>query len=471
MAGSSKLKQENEFLKHENEQLRADLNRAFFAIEKLEIENKRLREDLEKLKREKYKSAAPFSRNQPKQHPGTPGRKPGIGTFKYRTAPSPEEITKIVQVKLEQNTCESCGSLLEPTGFRFAWISELPELKPEIIEYQLQRKTCVTCGITVQATHPMISSNQVGVTAHRLGSRALALAHSLQYEMGVTVRKVPAVVLLTVGLRVTQGALTQSALKLADENNLMDVKYQALRENVQHASLVNTDDTGWRVAGSGAFLMAFKTASSLVYQIREQHRSDEVLEVIPTNFAGVMGCDRFSSYDAKVFDQVRQQKCVAHVLKNIRDLLEVSKGRACDFPKAVRTVFKTALRLHSRFLRGDVTEEIFTRDGRALSRKLSRLLRERPQPLTKLNERLRRGLAWHHARGSLLRFLLDSNVSPTNNAAEQALRPAVIFRKLCAGSKSWRGARALVAFKSVIESAKLSGSSGFDVLAAAYAQR
>ena len=122
------------------------------------------------------------------------------------------------------------------------------------------------------------------------------MAHALQYEMGVTVRKVPAVLMLTVGLRVTQGALTQSALKFADKNNLMDVKYQALRENVKYASLVNTDDTGWRVAGTNAFLMAFKTASSLVYQILEQHRSNEVLEVIPANFAGVLGCDRFSSY-------------------------------------------------------------------------------------------------------------------------------------------------------------------------------
>jgi hypothetical protein len=43
--------------------------------------------------------------------------------------------------------------------------------------------------------------------------------------------------------------------------------------------------------------------------------------------------------------------------------------------------------------------------------------------------------------------------------------------ELCAGSKNWRGARTLVAFKSVVESAKLSGSSGFDALADAYAQR
>ena len=168
MTGTGEL----ETLQQENEQLHADLKRALAAIEKLEVENKRLREDLEKLKREKYKSAAPFSRNQPKQHPGKPGRKPGVGTFKYKSKPSPEDITKTVQVALEQNTCELCGNLLEAAGFRFAWISELPELKPEIIEYQLERKTCSTCGINLQATHPMVNSNQVGATA-RHAPRAL----------------------------------------------------------------------------------------------------------------------------------------------------------------------------------------------------------------------------------------------------------------------------------------------------------
>jgi transposase len=79
-----------------------------------------------------------------------------------------------------------------------------------------------------------------------------------------------------------------------------------------------------------------------------------------------------------------------------------------------------------------------------------------------------RELAWHHARGSLLRFLEDPSVSPTNNTAERALRPAVIARKLSAGSKSERGALAFSSFKSVIETGKLSGVSGFKTLLGVY---
>lgn len=294
-----------ETLQQENEHLRADLKRALTTIEQLNRENQRLRERLEKLERERHRQAAPFSRNQPKSQPKQPGRKPGLGQFKHRQPPEPAEITQVVPVRLEASPCPKCGSPLEASGMRRAWITELPNLKPELLEYQLERQTRPACGLRVQATHPMVSRDQVGASAHRLGPRALALAHALQYEHGITARKVPVVLKRTTGIHVTQSALTQAALKHASQSGIIGEQYQALRSNLQAARVVNTDDTGWRVAGTNAVLMAFKTASSLVYQIRTQHRSTEVLEVIPAWFAGVMARDRFSSYDARVFDQVR----------------------------------------------------------------------------------------------------------------------------------------------------------------------
>jgi transposase len=69
------------------------------------------------------------------------------------------------------------------------------------------------------------------------------------------------------------------------------------------------------------------------------------------------------------------------------------------------------------------------------------------------NQRLLNEIGVHHDRGNLLRFLYDpTRVSPTNNAAERALRPAVIARKVSQCSKNDRGAEAYAAFKSVIRS-------------------
>ena len=89
-------------------------------------------------------------------------------------------------------------------------------------------------------------------------------------------------------------------------------------------AVVHTDDTGWRVGGEGAFLMAFETDEATVYQVRARHRNEEVREVVPSDYGGVMVTDRGRSYDAQALSGVKQQKCLAHVLRSIS---EVSRPR------------------------------------------------------------------------------------------------------------------------------------------------
>ena len=91
----------------------------------------------------------------------------------------------------------------------------------------------------------------------------------------------------------------------------------------------------------------------------------------------------------------------------------------------------------------------------------------RPRQLSDAdNQCLLNELGRHHERGNLLRFLHDSiNVTPTNNAAERALRPAVIARKVSQCSKTKPGAQAYTAFKSVIGTLKKSGGDLLEKLA------
>ena len=49
---------------------------------------------------------------------------------------------------------------------------------------------------------------------------------------------------------------------------------------------------GWRVGGEGAFLMAFETDEATVYQVRARHRNEEVREVVPSDYGGVMVTDQ-----------------------------------------------------------------------------------------------------------------------------------------------------------------------------------
>jgi hypothetical protein len=77
--------------------------------------------------------------------------------------------------------------------------------------------------------------------------------------------------------------------------------------------------------------MAFDTDQATVYQVRPRHRHQEVQEVIPRNYLGVMVTDRGRSYEAHSFNQVKQQKCLAHLQKTLSTLLEKKKGRAREF--------------------------------------------------------------------------------------------------------------------------------------------
>ncbi|WP_165225595.1 IS66 family transposase [Aquisphaera insulae] len=60
------------------------------------------------------------------------------------------------------------------------------------------------------------------------------------------------------------------------------------------------------------------------------------------------------------------------------------------------------------------------------------------------------GLGGCNDAWSLLRFLDDPSIEPTNNRAERALRPAVIARKVSHCTKTERGTRAFEAWTNVL---------------------
>ena len=91
----------------------------------------------------------------------------------------------------------------------------------------------------------------------------------------------PVIVREFTGVRITQSALTQDALKKAE--GVIGNACQELRAGVATARVVYTDDTGWRIHGEGAQLMTFDTDRATVFQIRRQHRNEEVRELIPAD--------------------------------------------------------------------------------------------------------------------------------------------------------------------------------------------
>lgn len=424
----------------------------------------KLQAEIEALKRGGKRQAAPFSKGTRVEKPKRPGRKPGQGTFKRREGPAPEQISEPpIDLPVAEPACTTCGGQLVEDRVEEASITDLPEVvRPRVRLFRVAVHRCTGCGASARGRHPDLPADQRGATAHRLGPRLLAAAHHLHYGLGVPVRKLPELLRLLTGVTLTQGAITRDALKKGAA--AVGTTYQSLCDSVRDAPYVHTDDTGWREGGRSAWLMVFETETATVYQIRPRHRNEDVRERIPADYRGVMITDRAGVYDADAFAAIKKQKCLGHVLRSLSEVLEEKTRGARRFAKRLKALLKKALGMwHER--RAGPTVADFAGRLRRLKWAITDHLRDR-RLSDRDNQRLLNELGRCHDAGSLLRFLDDPSIEPTNNRAERALRPAVIARKVSQCTKNTRGTRAFEAWTSVLRtlSRTTSGPALLDVI-------
>lgn len=169
--------------------------------------------------------------------------------------------------------------------------------------------------------------------------------------------------------------------------------------------------------------------------------------MIPADFAGVMVCDRGRSYDAEELEEVAQQKCLAHLIRNATAVEEKKTGRARQFSEKLKNLLRQALTLSAKKNEMDALD--YWTQADELDSDLSFHLRDRILR-DEDNQSLLNGVGTQHDRARVLMFLGEEGVEPTNNRAERDLRPAVIARKVSHRSRNERGARAFEAFTSVL---------------------
>jgi transposase len=411
-----------------------------------------LRVEIEQWK--KRGSAAPFSKGTRKSSPKAPGRKPGQGYFRFRGAP--EQAKKEEAVPVTATCCPCCGGDLGGARQEIVSTTDIPAaLLPEVRLYAVESRQCLKCGKSVRGRHPDVAPGQQGATAHRVGPRVKALAHILHYVHGVPVRKTAEIVEQLTGVRLTQSAITQDAARQTE--GPVGERYGELREAVKEQAVIHTDDTGWRVGGAPAYLMAFVNQAISVYQIRPRHRNEEVRELIPADFPGVMICDRGPSYDARELEDVAQQKCLSHLIRNAKAVEESKAGRGRRFSGKLKELLQQALVLSAK--KNELDTSDYRRQAEQLKGQLTFHLRDRVLS-DEDNQRLLDGVGAQHDRARVLSFLTENGVEPTNNRAERDLRPAVIARKVSHCSRNERGARAFEAFTSVLQTIRKANPAG-----------
>src|SRR5262245_46451518 len=424
-------------------------------VAELEAQVERLTRLLEQQRRAGQRQAAPFTKGPPADQPKKPGRKPGAayGTKAHRLPPSPEQVTETYEALLPA-ACPGCGGLLDEAHVDQQYQVEIPRT-PIHRRFNVHVDRCRGCHRRVQGRHPLQTSDALGAAAAQLGPDAQAAVVELNKQAGLPHGKVCRALGSLFGISLTPGGSAHAVLRAARR---CEPVYATICQSVAGAEWVVPDETGWRVAGQGAWLHTLVGPEATAYVI-DPTRSGAVAEgILGADYAGVMIHDGWSPYDN--FGQARHQQCLGHLLRRCHELLQTAVRGAVRFPRRIQDLLQAALDLRDRPAAGEVSRHGLAVARGRLENRLSDLIF--PPKTNAANERLAQHL-WNH-RDQLLTFLGVPGLDATNWRAELAIRFGVILRKVWGGNRTWAGARAQAVLMSVWRTCWQQGRSALDFL-------
>ncbi len=437
----------------ELQQLRAEVERLRQENERLRRELEEARASLDQAQRQSKRQAAPFSKGPPKPQPKKPGRKSGTahGRHGHRLPPRPAAVDEVLEALLP-DTCPQCGGSVQETEVATQYQTEIPR-RPLIRQFNVHVGWCCGCGRRLQGRHPLQTSDALGAAAAQIGPDAQAAVALLNKTFGLSHIKVATVFHALFGITLTRGASAQIVLRAADR---LGPAHHEIEQEIKAAPCVTPDETGWRVAGQPAWLHAWVTARATGYAIDPHRKADALERVLGIAWSGTMVHDGFASYDR--FEAATHQQCLGHVLRRVRALEAKATRGAVHYPRKLIALFTEAIHLRNRYKKGEVSAE----QMRQARKRFDMCLRDLAWPAREVPayETLSAHL-WKHL-DEWFTFLSHPEIEPTNWEGEQAIRPAVVNRKVWGGNRTWVGARAQGVLMSVLETCKRTGRSGLE---------
>ena len=304
---------------------------------------------------------------------------------------------------------------------------DVPPLQPHVTEHQFPTITCPDCQTPVRAERPP------DVPPGSFGPQLVALVALLHGRYRLSTREVA--LLLSDLWRIPLSLGSIPALYQTASRALVPV-YAEVQTVVQAQPVTNVDETGWKECHQQRYLWVAVTLLGTLFMIGR--RSRPALEsLLGAAFGGIVGSDRYKAYAH--LPASRRQLCWAHLKRDWQFFRERDGPVGVWGEAAMVQITKLFLTWH-RFVGGELTRAELQQAMVPIAAELRRLV-----------ETGRDELPWEKARGfcrdllgtwaALWTFVEVEGVEPTNNAAERAVRPAVLWRKGCYGTDSEDGSR------------------------------
>lgn len=384
--------------------------------------------------------AKPNTPERPRKKPGRPeGHEPAL-------RPMPTKIDHHQQVPLKRGRdrkplCPHCNCRLARIRKRKRPVEDLVPSAVEVTCFHTEQGYCPNCRRNVESRAPE-QPPAANVPHGQLGINALATAAILRVRHRLPYRQISQLLRDLPGLSVSAAGLVKQIKRLA---RWLDGKYQDLIRRMRASGQAHVDETGWRIDGKNYWLWAFTDPTFTVYHIDASRGGKVPRKLLGEAFNGTTVCDFYAGYDGLAGPK---QRCLTHLMREVKELSETDEAFAgCPLSRKLMRWCKDALGHKKRW--DELPDPAYELKASRLEGRLDELMRSRWENPDA--DRLCKRLTRH--RADLTRFLWEKDLEGTNNAAERALRPAVVMRKITGGSRSESGAAAWAKLASLIRTA------------------
>jgi transposase len=401
-----------------------------------------LEAELAKAKKNSSNSSKPPSSDLVK--PPKPSRENGLkrqrggqpGHEQHRRADfPPQAIDKVVPHTLD--ACPDCGGKLRPferpaAVLQQVEISEAPTIVTEHREvaYWCPRCQKLHCGAMPEAVE------KAGLFGPRL-TALVAYLKGVCHASFTTIRKFLRDV---AGVPVSRGYLAKLIAKVSQS---LSGAYRELCDRLPGEASLNVDETGHRENREKYWTWCFRAQLYTLFRIDKSRGSQVLIDVLGTEFDGVLGCDYFSAYRKYMREfGVRVQFCMAHLIRDVKFLLTLpgreDQAYGRRLREALRALFAVIHRRDQPSVGARLTAAGFRKALEAARKAVLRAGTSRV-PDTKHARNLAQRFRRHGA--AYFCFVTTPGIEPTNNLAEQAIRFVVIDRRITQGTRSEKGRR------------------------------
>ena len=351
--------------------------------------------------------------------------------------------------------CEGCGAALSgadrsPLQHQ---VTEIPPARAKVVEYQLHTLKCRACGRRTRAKLP------AGVPSGSFGPRLQATVALLSGAYRISRHNVQQLMSDAFGVDLSLGAISNIEGTVAET---LAEPYQATLRAIRRADVVHSDETSWSEANRSAWLWTANAEGMSAFRICSSRGSDVAKELLGEDFAGIHVSDRWSGYDWIDIDQ--RQVCWAHLIRDFRKIAE-SGGLAEWIGESLEKQADKLFGYWHRVRAGTMKRSNFRRHAARIRRRIRVLLEDGARCIAWRAPSLCRGIL--KLESAMWTFVKHEGVEPTNNTAERALRPAVIWRKTSLGTQSSRGSRFVERLLTCVATLRQRGRNVLDYLTTA----